>query len=144
MWACLLLLADVAVRRLALDSDRWLVAAKNTWARLRGRPVMEASRTEFIERLKARKAEVDQGLSRPQAARRFEAAPGAASVAPPGAQAAPSAPAQTPRSPPAGQPPSVAPQPEPEAGDFASRLLQAKKKVWQERNKENPDAPPGS
>ncbi len=127
--ACGLLLGDVAVRRLAVEPAQVAAKARNLWARLRGRPVAEPAAPEFMARLQARKAQVGEALGG-RAARRFEGGPGG--LAPPGTEP-PTVPAPPARPQPSAQP--AAPQPEPEAGDYASRLLKAKKRVWEERNK---------
>jgi hypothetical protein len=128
--ACGLLLCDVAVRRLAVEPAQVATKVRNLWARLRGQPVAEPAAAEFMARLQARKAQVGEGLGG-RAARRFEGGP--SGPAPAGAEAS-SAPPPSAGPPPTAQPP--APQPEPEPGDYASRLLRAKKRVWEERNKE--------
>jgi hypothetical protein len=124
---CVLLFFDVATRRLAVDVRQAATVAQNAWARLRGLPVAEPSREAYVERLQTRPAQAGT-----RAAQRFEGgwvvggAPlGADATAPP----RPPAPGARP----AAQAPEAAPQLEPEAGDFAGRLLKAKKKVWEER-----------
>jgi hypothetical protein len=130
-WSCLLLLCDVAVRRLAIDPEGVAGVAARAWARLRGQP-LPPPREEFHDRLQSRKAAVGAELAR--AGRRFEGAPGglAPSVADPTAPLPPTRPAAGPAPPAQGVPP----QPEPEAGDFVGRLQKAKKKVWEERKKD--------
>jgi hypothetical protein len=129
--ACGLLLCDVAVRRLAVDMGQVRVRAGNLWARLRGQPVAEPARAEYMERLQARKAQVGEGLAASRGSQRFEGGP-VPSAPPAGDVPAAPPPAAGPRL--AAQAP--APQPEPEEGDFAGRLLKAKKRVWEERKKE--------
>jgi hypothetical protein len=95
---------------------------------LRGWPVAEPAVEAFMGRLRARTAPAGEGPGgRP--ARRFEGGPGG--VAPAGAEPSSAPPALA--GPPTAQP--AAPQPE-EAGDYTSRLMQAKMRVWEERNKE--------
>jgi uncharacterized membrane protein/Mg-chelatase subunit ChlD len=127
--ACGLLLCDVAVRRLAVEPAQVVAKARNLWARLRGEPVAERAAEEHTARLQSHGAQVGEGLAEERAARRFEGGPGG--LAPGGADAA--AAPRPPTSPPPSQP--SAPQPGPEAGDYASRLLKAKKRVWEEREK---------
>jgi hypothetical protein len=135
--ACVLLLCDVAVRRLAVEPAQVAAKAREIWARLRGRPVAEPAREEYMERLQARKSEVGATLAEGRSGRRYEGTPRVA--APPVADtSAPFSPAVPPQS--AAQPPAG--QPEPEAGDFASRLLKAKKRVWEERAKDKEGGPP--
>jgi hypothetical protein len=135
--ACLLLLCDVAVRRLAVEPRRVAARVQVLWARLRGAPVAEPARAEYMERLQARKAQVAEGVAGGRAAQRFEGGPAPAAPVPAGVPAPQPQPA---RPQPPAQPP--APQAEPQAGDFASRLLEAKKRVWEERKKEGGDKAP--
>jgi uncharacterized membrane protein len=124
------LLFDVGVRRIALDTHEVAGRAKRIWEKLRGRALAPAA-PAFLERLKSRKAEVAQDLDRTHAARRFEApvavedlpAPVDATVA----QAA--APRPTP-------PPKPETTTKEEEADFASRLMKAKKRVWEDRDRE--------
>ena len=63
LWlAACLFLGDVAVRRIAIDVDRIKQAAINEWRKLRGQGVTVAS--DYMEKLKSRKAEVDEQLER--------------------------------------------------------------------------------
>jgi Mg-chelatase subunit ChlD len=131
-----LLFFDVAVRRLAVDGKALVEKAALAWARLRGLPVAPSGRPEFLERLQTRQEQLAAGG---RAGRRFEGAPGSGGIAPmiADATAPPSA------TPPPGTRPAasqdVPPQPEAQPGDFASRLLRAKKKVWEERDKDKPE-----
>jgi hypothetical protein len=134
-----LLFFDVATRRLAVDVTAVRRAAMRTWARLRGLPVPEGpEKQEYFDRLQTRKASVSAGLAVPRAARRFEGGPVSEGAAPPGADAtAPLPPPGTAPRPAPGPQPAPA-QPEPDAGDFASRLARAKKKVQEDLNKNRP------
>jgi uncharacterized membrane protein len=137
IWHWLVLLAavgmffDVAVRRIAVEPARLVVAAQALWARLRGRGAV-AGTTHLLDRLQSRKAQVAEALGREKAARRFEG--GAAPDTPPAAPSAAATPPAQPPPPAPGQPP--APAKEEEAGDYASRLLRAKKRAWKDRDKE--------
>ncbi|HEY7311088.1 MAG TPA: VWA domain-containing protein [Gemmataceae bacterium] len=133
--AAVLLLADVAVRRLAVEPERMAERARYVWARLRGLPVPEPRRTEEVDRLQMRRP-VGGGLAQGRAIQRFESDVIPSGGLPLGADATSSPP---PAAPPGAQPaaPSLgAAQPEPEAGDYASRLLRAKKKALEERKKD--------
>src|SRR5262249_19313646 len=67
LWlAACLFLVDVAVRRIAIDVDRIRELAINEWRKLRGQETAAAS--EYMEKLKSRKAEVDEQLDRSRAA----------------------------------------------------------------------------
>ena len=138
LWgACLLFLGDVAVRRVAPDFDRMRRSVADQWKKLRGQEV--APPAEYMEKLRNRKAEVGEQLDRSRAATRFEPMPGMTAVdldeplltgtmANESAQSAP-------RTKPAG--PNLGPdekKPEPES--YTNRLLQAKKKVWEERERD--------
>ncbi len=127
-----LLFFDVAVRRVAVDPARVRETSERVWARLRGRSLAPPP-AEFFERLRSRKAAVDEGLARPAvAARRFEAAE-PAGPAPAAADAA-SAPAPPPPRP--TPPPPAPPQAEAPAEDAMARLMKAKKKAMEDRKKE--------
>jgi uncharacterized membrane protein len=133
--SALTLLGDVAVRRIAVEPNEAIAWARRSWERLRGQATVTSAPAEFIERLKSRKAQIDESLERERAERRFDVA-NAPAAAPPSSAVTPSTePAAA--TPPAHEPkPGLAPdkaQPPPE--DYASRLLKAKKKVWEERDK---------
>ena len=140
LWSWLVLLAgiclffDVAVRRIAVDPAAVAARVQQVWERLRGRATAAAGAPQFLERLKSRKAQVDEGLGKGRAARRFEAE---------GAPAAPTAGGEIPVAAPRPQtprpvPPSqVGPEKEQEPQDYASRLLRAKRRAMEEREKEN-------
>ncbi len=67
LWlAACLFLGDVAVRRIAVDVDRIKQAAVNEWRKLRGQD--EATASDYMEKLRSRKAEVDEQLDRSRAA----------------------------------------------------------------------------
>ena len=71
LWlAACLFLGDVAVRRIAPDMDRIKLAMANEWKKLRGQEVVKSS--AFLDKLKTRKAEVDEQLDRSRFASRFE------------------------------------------------------------------------
>jgi hypothetical protein len=132
--AAVLLLSDVAVRRLAIEPQRIVERARYVWARLRGLPVPEPM-PEIVDRLQMRRSPLDAGQAR--AVQRFEDDTIPAGGLPLGADAT-SAP--LPSAPPGARPaaPSLgAAQPEPEIGDYASRLLKAKKKALEERKKDD-------
>lgn len=125
---------DVAVRRIAVDPLEVSAAARRVWSNLRGHGTKEEQVPQYFERLRTRKAAVAETIDQARATRRFEgevitAAP------PPGAEAAPAAERPAPRRP-AEQ--RVGPEAQKEADDYASRLLKAKKRVWQEREEEKP------
>lgn len=137
-WASLLFLGDVAVRRLAPDVQKWRRSLHDAWKRLRGMDVIE--KPEYIEKLKSRKAAVREELDRARGATRFEApaptGPGlAVDTAPTTATVAKKrvAPASQPR---------PKPSPATEQGEsYADRLMRAKQKVWEQRDRggDNPD-----
>ena len=137
LWlATVLFLGDVAVRRVAPDVDRMRKAVADQWKKLRGREV--APPVEYMEKLKSRKAEVGEQLDRSRAATRFEAPPPAATVLSdeplPQGRAVVDA-ARAARVKPEGS--SLAPeQKPPEHESYTNRLLKAKQKVWEEREKE--------
>jgi hypothetical protein len=132
-----LLLFDVAARRIAVDPLQATVAVQRVWDRLRGRAAAAAATPQFLDRLKSRKEQVGEALGKAKAQARFEASELARpSAPPPGADDA----ATVERTgPPRAAPPprSVAPEAaQEEPADFASRLMKAKKRVWEERDKD--------
>ncbi len=140
IWYWLLLLAgigllfDVAVRRLAIEPAQVTGAVQRGWLYLRGRAVTVAAEPQFMDRLRTRKAQVAETLERSRGARRFEAAAEApATAAPPGAHELPET--QQPATPAPTAQPRIEPKREEEAEDYASRLMKAKKRVWEERDK---------
>ena len=71
LWlAACLFLGDVAIRRIALDLDWIKLTSANEWKKLRGQETPTAS--EYMDKLKTRKAEVDEQLDRPRAAARTD------------------------------------------------------------------------
>src|SRR5262249_46351042 len=63
LWlAACLFLGDVAVRRIAPDTDRIKAAVRNEWRKLRGLDVEKSS--DYLDKLKTRKAEVGEQLDR--------------------------------------------------------------------------------
>ena len=136
LWlSAMLFLGDVAVRRVAPDLDRLRKNLADGWKALRGKEV--APQPDYMEKLKGRKAEVADQLDRNRAAVRFEAPPlPAGPIGEPlleGETRAPAAPrALTPGA------PSIAPSgPKPaEAESYTNRLLKAKQKVWEDREKD--------
>jgi uncharacterized membrane protein len=138
LWlAACLFLGDVAVRRVAPDVDRIKKLVADGWEKLRGREVAPA--TDYMEKLKSRKAEVDDQLDRSRAATRFEAPPLPAGTVPvdepllTGASD-PNRPRPAPR--PQPQPGLAPDQKSPAQESYTNRLLRAKQKVWEEREKE--------
>lgn len=134
LWFWLVLLAgiclvfDVAVRRIAIEPAAAANYAVAVWSRLR-RQEAPATTTVFLERLQSRKATVGESLEKKKAAKRFEAPEGAPSAPVPEASA--SAPAG-----PTLKKPAPAPKKkEEEAADFATRLMRAKKKAMEDRDK---------
>jgi uncharacterized membrane protein/Mg-chelatase subunit ChlD len=145
VWPNVLLIAgcvfffDVLTRRVSL-SLAWLPPlASGMSARLlrRERP---AAPSEYLERLRSRKTEVTQGIEQQRAAKQFEPQADPKSDRP---EALPNADVLESRQPPAGQPPAsgVAPD-KPEEESYTSRLLKAKKKAWEDRDKNRPSPPP--
>ena len=143
LWlAACLFLADVAVRRIALDVDRIKLTLRKEWERIRGREAVATS--EYMDKLRSRKAEVDEQLDRSRAAPRAESSPLIPTEAPAGgpigepllegpemaerAQAARAAEKE--------RPSLAAAPPEAEKQSYTDRLLKAKQRVWEDRDKE--------
>ena len=146
LWlAACLFLGDVAVRRIAPDMDRIKLAMANGWNKLRGQEVTQSS--DYMDKLRARKAEVGEQLDRSRFATQFEAPatadPGSRGAAATGeallgggqpGERPPARPAaRTPKSPGAGLAPDG---PRPEDASYTNRLLKAKQRVWEDREKD--------
>ena len=141
LWlSALLFLADVAVRRIAPDMNRMRRVVADQWKKLRGQEVIPVA--EYMEKLKSRKAEVGEQIDRSRAANRYEAPPPAASEAiryadepllnPDFARADP---LKAPKPPTATS--GLAPTPkEAQPESYTNRLLKAKQKVWEDREKD--------
>ncbi|MDB5352119.1 MAG: putative rane protein, partial [Planctomycetota bacterium] len=141
LWlAACLFLGDVAVRRVSPDFDRMKRNLNDAWVKLRGREV--APRTEYMEKLKGRKAEVTDQLDRARISTRYEAPP--VEMLNPefivdepllGGATSPEGPKITPtRS--ANRPGMGPDKKEPAQESYTNRLLKAKNKVWEDREKE--------
>ena len=136
-----LFLGDVAVRRVSPDFARMRRQMNDLIEKLRGREV--APPVEYIEKLKGRKAEVTEGIERSRAATRFDPTAGRDPDAPPmvvdepllGGEAKPKAdPARPSPKPPT---PGLAPTAPPATAEsYTNRLLKAKNKVWEDREKD--------
>lgn len=145
LWlACILFLADVAVRRIAPDVDRMRKVVADQWLKLRGREVVPS--TEYMEKLRNRKAEVGDQIDRSRAATRFEAPPPAEGSRPLGEplldrRSESNEPTRQ-RAPTSLTPGLGAEGPKPESEGYTNRLLKAKKKVWEERDKKKDNGNP--
>jgi uncharacterized membrane protein len=128
--ACVLLLFDVAVRRIAVDPVQVVAVAQGLWDRLRGTAAPREVAVEFLDRLRSRKAQVGQTLDQSRAARRFESEDEVAAPPPGADEARPVEPLR------AAPKPGAAPKPAAEQPeDFASRLMRAKRRAMEEREK---------
>ena len=141
LWlAAVLFLADVAVRRVAPDFDRIRRSTADAWTAA-PRGARSRAPSEYMEKLKSRKAEVGEQLDRTRSATRFEAPPAVGPIprrraAMPTVAEATAEAERRPDAPPGG--PSLAPEtpPEAEPESYTDRLLRAKQKVWEERDKD--------
>ncbi len=139
LWAAaVLFLFDVAIRRVAPDLDRIRQSLRAAYWKLRGETVLEP--VEYMEKLKGRKAEVVEQMDRSRlAATRFEppTLPSGTVVDEPllGGDESPI------RTRPARPSPSAEPgaPPSPPGDSYTNRLLKAKQKVWEERDKNDPE-----
>ncbi len=120
---------DIAVRRIAIDPAKLAAAAQEGWAQLRG--LATAGRTpQFLDRLQSRKAQVGEALEKGKSAKRFEPGEAPAVPPPPGA-------GEVPLSPPLAPKPAAPAKPAAkEEGDFASRLLRAKRRAMEDRDRD--------
>jgi uncharacterized membrane protein len=146
LWPALLWLAactflgDIAVRRIALDLDWIKFTIANEWRKLRGQEPAAAS--DYMDKLKSRKAEVGEQLGRSRSVSRREAEPlpfptaaPAAEIGEPLLEGGPAGPTLRPAERPAA--PSIAAAPPPaESQGYTNRLLKAKQRVWEEREKD--------
>ncbi len=129
--AAVCLLFDVATRRIALEPTALWHKGVAVWERLRGRAPAATKEDAFLERLKSRKAQVGETIEQEKAKKRFEAAAGTAPVvADAGAMGLPTSQPAQPKA-----PPPTAPKPQ-EKEDYASRLLKAKRRALEDRDKE--------
>ena len=133
--ASVLFFGDVFVRRVTINLD-W---AKPYVVRMRDKLLgrePQPAKPEYLARLRSRKAEVTEHIEQKRAAARFEPQPDAAvGTSALDEELKDSGPA---RDQPRGTAPSSSLQPEKEEESYTDRLLKAKKKVWEgrERNQE--------
>jgi hypothetical protein len=131
-------LCDAAVRRIAIEPAQVAALAARWWAQLRRRPA-PARAEATVERLRAAKAQVGEELSQK---RRFDVGPKAESTGPAITSPDESKPASKPSaaapSPP--RTPGLTPEKEAPADESSpmERLLRAKKKTWEEKDKKPP------
>ena len=128
----LCLLLDVATRRIAIQPETVWIKAVTLWQRLRGRAAAPDKLPEYIERLKSRKAQVSDSMEKQKAAKKFEAGEGAPTAAAPTVVSS-TPPAEKPK-----EPPKKPAKKEEGQEDFATRLMRAKKKAMEERDKDKP------
>ncbi len=124
------LLFDVALRRIAIEPEAVWAKAAAYWQHLRGQVKDDAAVPAYIERLKSRKAQVSESMDKEKASKKFEA--DASTPAPPAPTIASQAP---PTEKPKAKPPAEKSKQE-ETDDFATRLMRAKKKAMEERDKD--------
>ncbi len=132
LWlAACMFLGDVAVRRLALDVD-WITASVIArWREFRGEPAVAS---DYMDKLRSRKAEVDLEIDRPRSSAE---GPPTESLFPMASQG--SAPVSELGQPtPTPEKPTLAAQ-SPESQGYTNRLLKAKKRVWEDREKGKDD-----
>jgi uncharacterized membrane protein len=126
--------ADVFVRRVQVNLQ-WLVPIWTRMVDIILRRERHEAAPEMMSRLRSRKAEVEQSIESRRAATRFE--PDATAPVEPNALEAAEAKGTGP-APPSAQP--TKPTAETEDPDsYTSRLLKAKKQVWQDRPQDRPD-----
>jgi len=149
IWYLLVLLAgylffvDVFNRRVTVTLAWVPPLAARTWAYLRGKPA-PAGPSEYLDRLRGRKAELAQRLEKQRSAVRFEVSDDEKEKYSTAVRDASSPAASAPPLPRPTSPGSVSPSsPKPEEESYTDRLLKAKRKVWEER-KPPPGAPPES
>jgi uncharacterized membrane protein len=136
LWlASLIFLGDVAVRRVAPDFKAMKKSFLNVWHQMKGQEVEE--KPEYMEKLQGSKAVADEQIDRSKFAARFDAPNVSASDV---SEPLLGSPGSTTEGKPAAKPSSspTTPKPAPQApGDsYTNRLLKAKQKVWEERDKQ--------
>lgn len=141
LWlAALLFLADIAVRRVSPDWERIGKFIGDTYKKMRGAEIAPVA--EYMEKLKSRKADVNEQIERTRAATRFEPPPLPLpdSDRPVLEELENASQAARPES---ASRPSLAPdEPKTQEDSYTNRLLRAKQKVWEERNQVKKDEPP--
>ena len=125
---------DIGIRRIAIQPSEAVGSAVVVWQKLRGRAAAAVQSPQFINRLQSRKAAVSETLEQLRSARRFEPGEKVAAHIPSSAEATAASNGPSLRAAPRQR---LAPDGQQEPADFASRLLKAKKKVWEERDKEH-------
>jgi hypothetical protein len=128
--ACVLLLCDVAVRRLAIDFGEVAQKAETLWGRLRGRYMPPPAEVE--QRLQTQPAEASE-----RGSRRFECGPVSAS---PPAAGEPAHRATQQQS----TPPTTSGPPQQQPEDYLEAMRRAKRRVWEEREKDKGQGPSAS
>ena len=124
---------DVFVRRVQINLQ-WLVPVWTQFLDILLRRERHEASPETMSRLRSRKAEVDQSIESRRAATRFE--PDATVAVDPNAiEAAEAKPTTTPTT----VTEATKPVADEEKEDYTSRLLKAKKQVWQDRPQDGPD-----
>ncbi len=135
--AGVLLLFDVAVRRVAVEWIEAKALAAAFWRKLREAP--EAAAASTLGQLQRRKQEIDERIERERAARRFEATATPSDAPPPGAVAGPTESRPLPSAPP---PRSEVKKPADTDADMFSRLKKARDRAEHKRDKpDEPDRP---
>jgi hypothetical protein len=126
-------LADVFVRRVQVNF-LWLVPIWQRALEIALRRDRQAPTPEIMQRLRSRKAQVDQSIENRRANARFE--PDARAPVDPQAIAAAEAKPMSPRPATSTARPESPASDTPQADEYTSRLLKAKKQVWKERNED--------
>lgn len=127
--AGIVLLFDVAVRRVAVEMNEVRAGLSKVWTRLRDRGAdASAKEDSFLAQLRQRKETVVESIEKEKAARRFESEAGKPTEASPGADTGPIVLPPILTRPPVEEP---KPEPEPEEGgdDYFSKLKRAKKRA---------------
>lgn len=125
---------DVFIRRVSVSFTWVAPLAGRVRNRLLGRAI-EGAKTEYIERLQSRKAEVSKRLEQRRTEARFEPRPGDA-VTPDAVKEELSAASSKAKDAAQKRPPDESLTPQEEEESYTSRLLRAKKQVWKDRKEE--------
>ena len=127
--AGLCLFLDVATRRIAIEPAAAWAGTVALWGKIRRQEAPETT-TVFLERLQTRKAKVGESIEKQKAAKRFAPAEGAAPSHVAEAAQAGVKPAEPPK-----KPAPAKKLAEEKEADFATRLMRAKKKALEDRDK---------
>lgn len=128
--ALCLLLFDVGVRRIAVDPYEIANRMKKRYLTWRGRRIPETA-SATMERLKSRKAELSEEFQKRRYEPKETVEPGPSVITPGPSTSAPDKPKSTEK-----RPDLTPKQEQPDQASYTSRLMEAKRKVWEQKQRE--------